>query len=361
MKHTSLHGIHAESKASLVPFADWEMPLSYAGTAQEVLAVRTTAGIFDVSHMGEVRITGPGAKDFIQRVCSNDVNKLRDRRAQYSLLLNPQGGVIDDVIVYRFNQSEYLVVVNAGCKTKDLLWLEAQANGLDGVILTDESYITALIAVQGPKAFQFVQSVSNEAALSAMGRFDFRPCELADQATIVSRTGYTGEDGFEIFCAWDAAPSIWQAFIEVGCVPAGLGARDVLRLEAAYPLYGHELDETHSPYSSGVAWAVKPNKGSFIGRDKCIESAQNGSDGVLIGLKTLTKAIPRQGCLIYSDKNSSPCGIVTSGTLSAVVGTGIALARVNTTVQTSEKLQIDIRGRRTLAEIVALPFFRNGV
>lgn len=339
----------------MVPFAGWEMPVSYAGTIAEVAAVRSSAGLFDVSHMGEVSVAGEGAFDFVQHVTTNDVSKLSPGKAQYSLLLNEDGGVVDDIIVYCRNIKDYFIVLNAGCKDKDWEWLNALAASRPNMALTDISDKIALIAVQGPNAVEITARVAVSATLTDVKRFHFIH---SDGTMLYSRTGYTGEDGFEIFCDWEDAPMLWQSLIEAGATPAGLGARDVLRLEAAYPLYGHELDAEISPFESGVGWAVKMNKSDFVGR----ESLQHKSPKrKLVGLRMNERAIPREQYAVLSP-DGQKIGQATSGTWSPTVKAGISLARLEAhSTAPGTRVSMDIRGRLAPATVVTLPFYRNGV
>lgn len=361
LKRTSLYETHKSLGATLVPFAGWEMPVSYSGTVGEVAAVRESVGIFDVSHMGEARVSGPQALDYLQRVTSNDISKLVPGKAQYSLLLNESAGVIDDIIIYRIKADEFLIVLNAGCKDKDWAWLQECCSGYADVALADESDATALIAVQGPGAVDLVTGLAGD-ILESLHRFEFRHIETGSIRSLFSRTGYTGEDGFEIFCPWDKAPALWNAFTAAGAVPAGLGARDVLRLEAAYPLYGHELDAEHSPWESGVGWAVKTKKGEFIGRNAVATGRAAGIAQQLVGLRMDERAIPREQFCVYAANGETAIGAITSGTFSPTVKAGIAMARVDTASSVpGTPVKVDIRGRRAAATVVPLPFYRNGV
>lgn len=357
MKQTSLHETHRTAGATMVPFAGWDMPVSYTGTVGEVAAVRSGAGLFDVSHMGEVTATGAGAFDFVQSVTSNDVSRLVPGKAQYSLLLNEQGGIIDDIIVYCRADADYLIVLNAGCKDKDWAWLQAQAEGKPGLALTDISEETALIAVQGPQAVSLVNDLAG-GGLEQLGRFHFAETAMPGGAATFSRTGYTGEDGFEIFCGWNDAPTLWKTLTERGAVPAGLGARDVLRLEAAYPLYGHELDAETGPFESGVGWAVKRGKGRFVGSDALPTGKPSNR---LVGLRMDERAIPREHYAVH-DAEGGEAGQTTSGTWSPTIKAGIAMARLRSTLaEPGTRVSVDIRGRRAPATVVPLPFYRNGV
>jgi len=358
MKRTSLYETHLAAGATMVPFAGWEMPVSYAGTVGEVAAVRSAAGLFDVSHMGEAAVTGEGAFEFVQSVTTNDVSKLAPGKAQYSLLLNEQGGIIDDIIVYCGGVNDYFIVLNAGCKDKDWAWLQEQAEGKPSVTLKDLSDETALIAVQGPQAVELVSRAAEDESLSGLNRFHYRSGQVSQTPLLLSRTGYTGEDGFEIFCGWEDAPQVWDTLVEWGATPAGLGARDVLRLEAAYPLYGHELDAETSPLESGVGWAVKPKKGDFIGKAALLEAAPSRR---LVGLRMDERAIPREHFAVTSTEGQE-IGLTTSGTWSPTVKAGIAMARVSVPfAEIGTRVAVDIRGRRAPATVVSLPFYRNGV
>lgn len=356
MKQTSLYETHRAAGATLVPFAGWEMPVSYTGTVAEVAATRTSAGLFDVSHMGEVTVQGGGAFDFVQSVTTNDVSKLTPGKAQYSLLLNERGGIVDDIIVYCMGENDYMIVLNAGCKDKDWDWLQAQAQGKPNVTLTDISDQTALIAVQGPDAVALVaQIVGPDSVL--LPRFHFADVP-GPMPLRLSRTGYTGEDGFEIFCDWADAPMLWNLLTDAGAVPNGLGARDVLRLEASYSLYGHELDAETSPLESGVGWAVKKVKGKFIGRDALMQKEQTQQ---MVGLQMDGRAIPREHYAV-TDAAGVVIGETTSGTWSPTVKAGIALARIDTSAAAlGTPVFVDIRGRQAPATVTKLPFYRNGV
>jgi aminomethyltransferase len=361
MKQTSLHAAHKAAGATMVDFAGWDMPVSYGGTVGEIAAVRGGAGLFDVSHMGEARVRGAGALAFVQRVTANNASKLVPGAAQYSLLLNPEGGIIDDIIVYCISAGdEYMIVLNAGCKDKDWAWLVEQTAGDETVTLTDESDDTALIAVQGPTAVALVAGLVGADAADTE-RFHFVSITWNGIPCVFSRTGYTGEDGFEIFCPWADAPQVWDMLTVAGAAPAGLGARDVLRLEAAYPLYGHELNDTWKPWESGVGWAVKTKKGDFIGRAAVVEAKPTISSK-LVGLTLTERGIPRENCVVFAADGERPLGIITSGTMSPTVKAGIAMAHLNKEdAEIGTSVLVDIRGRKVAAQVTALPFYRNGV
>ncbi len=361
LRRTSLFQAHQDAHATLVPFAGWEMPVSYAqGTIKEIEAVRTNAGVFDVSHMGEAHVFDHDALAFVQHVTTNDASKLTPGTAQYSLLLNEAGGIIDDIIVYCYAEDDYVIVLNAGCKDADWAWLQTQAQAFPAATLADESDDTALIAVQGQTAADLVVELADMDA-APIERFTFRHAAIADIPCTLSRTGYTGEDGFEVFCAWDDAPALWNILTAAGAVPCGLGARDVLRLEAAYPLYGHELDMAHNPWASGVGWAVKAKKGSFVGRQPALALRRLAPVQTLVGLRMDERAIPRDGFMVHA-LDGALVGATTSGTYSPTVKAGIALARLDqAAAPIGTRVEVNIRGRLVKATVVPTPFYRNGV
>jgi len=360
MKQTPLYDVHVSAGATMVDFAGWNMPVSYVGTVSEVQVVRTKAGLFDVSHMGEFRIVGPDAFDMVQSITSNDVSRLHIGESQYSLLLTDDAGVVDDIIVYRHADDGFLIVVNAGCLDKDWAWFESHAGDYPDCALVNESDLTSLIALQGPDAIRIGLTVLG-AEYAELQRFQFALGRFLEAPITVSRTGYTGEDGFEIFCDNRIAVQLWNALAAEGAVPAGLGARDVLRLEAAYPLYGHELDSEHTPWESGTGWAVKLGKGDFNGR-AAADKKRKGNGNKLVGITMNTKAIPREHCTVYNSRADSEVGTVTSGTFSPTLQQGIAMARLSIEYSApGTEVVVDIRGRKLSATVVKLPFYRNGV
>jgi aminomethyltransferase len=360
MLQTPLYEIQKHSGAKMISFGGWEMPRDYGnGTAAEVRACRSGTGIFDISHMGEFRVHGGEALDFLQHVTTNDASRLKVGQAQYSLLLNETGGVIDDIIVYRDSPDNYLIVVNAGCKDKDWEWLSLQARAYR-TRLSDESDETALIAVQGPKARGLVAELVDR-PMPELRRFHCVTILVAGVGCTVSRTGYTGEDGYEIFCCSANAPKLWEALVDRGAIPCGLASRDVLRIEAAYPLYGHELTDYETPLGLGLGWAIKTTKPDFVGRNDIIKRSQDGLRESLVGLTMVTpKAIPREGQSVFASGLDDPIGRVTSGTLSPTVGKGIAMARIGAGfAEENTPLIVDIRGRRADALVTPLPFYRG--
>ena len=353
-----LHEIHRRSGARFVPFAGWEMPVQYAGILDEHRAVRERAGLFDVSHMGEVEIRGPRALEVTQDLTVNDAARLRDGQVQYSMLCLPSGGVVDDVTVARLSAERFLFCVNASNTAKDPAWIGEQTRGRADVV--DRSPEFALLALQGPMAAAILGSCT-AVDLKPLRPFWFVEGEFAGVPAIVSRTGYTGEDGFELYLPSARGAEVWDALMNEGAthglVPAGLGARDTLRLERALPLYGHELDEETTPLEAGLDWVVKLET-EFIGRAALARQKAEGVPRRLVGLTLLEAGIPRQGYAIQD--GSEAVGAVTSGTLSPTLGKAIALGYVGvdrTAVGT--RLEVIIRGRAVEAEVVPLPFYKR--
>lgn len=357
MKRTPLYAAHRRAKAKMVEFAGWEMPVQYTGVIEEHRAVRSRAGIFDVSHMGEIDIQGPDAVEFCQQISANDVSRMKVSQAQYNLLLNEQGGVVDDVIFYRLEPNHFLVCVNASNSDKDFAWMLNHAAGK--VEIKNESARYAQLAVQGPLTEKILQPLTS-LKLNEIKSFYFAWGDVASVRCLVARTGYTGEPGFELYCDAENADRLWSALLEGGkqdgLVPAGLGARDTLRLEKAYPLYGHELDDTTTPLEAGLEWVTKLTKPSFIGREVLVRQKEAGPKRKLVGLELIEPGIARSDYPLVKD--GEPIGRVTSGTQSPTLGRAIALAyaaveqaRVDNTVE------VEIRARKVRAKIVPLPFY----
>ena len=331
----------------MVPFGGWDMPVQYAGVKAEHEAVRERAGVFDVSHMGEFRITGPDALKFLQHVTPNDVSKLRPGRAQYNWLPNDRGGLVDDIYIYMAAEGEYLMVVNAGNIAKDWAHLGALAPGFD-VQLTDESDRWALLAVQGPKAAELLQP-HTDTDLSTKKKNAYFPTQLFGLSTHLARTGYTGEDGFEVFVDAGDAEALWDQLLGLGITPAGLGARDTLRLEAGFPLYGHEFGEDIHPLSSHYGWVVKDKEHHGRGALRA-EPRQK-----LIGLK-LERVPVREG---YPVKvGGAVVGHVTSGTTSPTLGHPIALALVDAAHADADAFGVEVRGKDHPASRTDIPFYK---
>src|SRR4051795_9612524 len=298
LKKTPLNARHRASAAKMVPFGGWDMPVEYSGLSNEHAAVRTRAGIFDVSHMGEIEIAGKDALAAVQRISSNDASKLAVGQAQYSGLLTPQGTFVDDLLVYRLAPAHFLLVVNAGNIAKDYAWMAEHIKGVGDAVAVDSSSRYALIAVQGPEAINVLQPLTG-VDLGAMKYYWFGHGEVASVRATVSRTGYTGEDGFEIFVPPNMADRVWQALLESGraadVIPCGLGARDTLRLEASMRLYGNDIDETTSVLEAGLGWTVGWGKDSFIGAERLREQRAAGVTRKLVGFEMIARGIARHG------------------------------------------------------------------
>lgn len=335
----------------MVPYAGWDMPVSYAGILEEARAVRNNAGLFDISHMGRTRIHGVGAGELLQKLTTNDVLALGAGQAHYSLLTNPQGGIIDDIIVYCHAIDDYLVVINASNTAKDLDWIRSHAGAETQI--EDNTDQTAMIAVQGPAAPALVADRA-DVRLIDLPRFHFVECRLSGVPATLCRTGYTGEDGFEVIVAAEQAEAMWTLLQEAGSAPCGLGARDALRIEAGYPLYGHEIDDTTTPVEAALMWAVKLDKGDFTGRDIIVETKRNGAGRKLVGLTLQGKIAPRQGYNLFAEgEGEGAIGIVTSGVFSPTTGHSIGMAYVKDPFhKTGTQVQLEVRSNRLPASIV---------
>jgi aminomethyltransferase len=340
----------------MVDFAGWEMPVQYAGILQEHEAVRTRVGLFDVSHMGEVVFRGPKALEALGRAFTNDLTKVVDGQAQYGCLCRETGGIVDDVVVYRRAADDLLVCVNAANRAKDFEWLAAHAGG---AAVSNESDDWGQLALQGPLAAQVLQRLT-KVNLSAMRSYRFAPGEVAGIPCLVARTGYTGEDGFELFCRSDRAAALWDALVEAGSpegiAPCGLGARDSLRLEMAYRLYGSDMDDRTTPLEAGLAWVVKLDKGDFVGREALVKQKEAGVPRKLVGFTLVDAGIARHGYPVLQEGRR--IGEVTSGTKSPSLGTSIGLAYVPTALAAEgSTFAVDIRGRAAAARVVKTPFY----
>ncbi len=362
LKRTPLYAVHVALGARMVEFGGWEMPVQYRGIIEEHQAVRTAAGLFDLGHMGQLEVTGADAAAFLNWVATNDVGALSPGLAHYSLLCRPDGGVIDDIIIYHL-PDRYLVVVNASNTDKDAAWLRdcrAQRPELD-VAVRDISAATMMLALQGPRAGAIMQPL-NDARLDGLVPFGCLEATVAGTPTVLSRTGYTGEDGFELYFPVDAAERVWTALLEAGAphglLPIGLGARDTLRLEAKMALYGHELTEEINPYEARLGWAVKLDKGDFIGRAALQAVHGRGPARKLVGFKMVGRGVARGGYPIVED--AAPVGFVTSGTVSPTLGVAIGLGVLRADLAgVGKPLYVLIRDRPVEAVQVATPFYRR--
>lgn len=348
LQRTPLYDRHAAAGAKLVPFAGWEMPVQYAGVREEHLAVRSEAGVFDVSHMGQIRASGPDATAFLQRLLSNDVTKMGVGGAQYSLLCREDGGVLDDLFTYRLGPEDYLTVTNAANHAKDLAWFRQHAEGFD-VKVEDVAAEHAMLAVQGPLAREIVQQIAGGPLPPRMTALSGR---LAGHDVLICGTGYTGEDGVEVLSPPDAAPAIWDELVRRRATPAGLAARDTLRLEVCFHLYGNDLMEERGPIEAGLGWACKEDTG-FIGADAVRAVREAGPSEKLVAF-TVEKGIARQGNPIAGG------GVVTSGTQSPSLGIGIGMGYVPTAMSAiGTTLEIDVRGRTRTATVAEKPLYRK--
>jgi aminomethyltransferase len=343
----------------MVEFGGWSMPVQYTTIVDEHRAVRERAGLFDISHMGRLTFDGPGVLDWLERVTTNRVSRLADLQIQYSLVPNETGGVIDDILVYR-QPYAYLVVCNASNREAVKAQFDRHRQGAEGNFL-DRTLDTAMIAVQGPRAIEILQPLFDQ-PLAPVKYYHFSMGRLLERyPAVVSRTGYTGEDGFEVICGASSATFVWEALLEAGkphgVLPCGLGARDTLRLEAAMALYGHELSESINPYEAGLSWAVKLDKGDFVGRD-ALRSFQSRPGRTRIGLVLEGKRIARQGAAVLAGER--PVGEVTSGTFSPTLEKSLAMALVETSAAIIDTaVTVDVRGHREPARVVRLPFYHR--
>ena len=341
----------------MVEFAGWEMPVQYQGVIDEHRAVRGRAGLFDVSHMGEIEVRGHGALEFCQRMTANDVSRMKPFQAQYNLLLNERGGVIDDVIFYRLEENIFFICVNASNSDNDFAWLSEHSGNKVEVENVSAKY--AQLALQGPRAEKVLQPLT-AIALAELKSFYFAFGDVGPIRCLVARTGYTGEEGFELYCNSEDAAKLWGALLDAGApedlVPVGLGARDTLRLEKAYPLYGHELDDTTTPLEAGLEWVTKFSKGDFLGREILLKQKEQGVERKLVGLEMLEPGIARGGYRLFKDDIN--IGRVTSGTKSPSLDKSIALGYVGVEhAATGNGIDVEIRSRQVPAKVVSLPFY----
>jgi aminomethyltransferase len=360
LKHTPLHAQHVALGARIVPFAGWEMPVEYSGISDEHLAVRTRAGLFDVSHMGEIEVAGADALTALQHITSNDVGRLSIGQVHYSALTTPEGTFVDDLLVYRMASDHFLLVVNASNTVKDYRWITDHTRHFGDVVAVDASARYALLAIQGPAAREVLQPLTG-VELGELKYYWFASGEVAGVRATVSRTGYTGEDGYEVFVAPSGAERVWKAILEsgrsAGVRPTGLGARDTLRLEAAMRLYGNDIDDTTSVLEADLGWIVGWEKGDFLGRDALTRQKARGVERRLRGFEVLDRGIARHGYQVVS--GGAVAGVVTSGTQTPFLKKAIGLAYVPASLTVGDEIDIDIRGRLSRARIVPLPFYKR--
>ena len=359
LKHTPLHNAHVRAGARMVPFAGWEMPVQYEGVRQEHVAVRTAAGVFDVSHMGEIATRGPRAAEFLQHLLSNDIRKIEPGGAQYALLCRDDGGVLDDLFTYRLSpangEERFLTVVNASNSDSDFDWFRRQAESFGGVEVSDVSAEYAMLAVQGPRAVEIIRGLLEG---EVPGRFHHAEGTVAGVPALVCRTGYTGEDGVELLVEPGGAVAVWDALLAAGVVPAGLGARDTLRLEVCYPLYGNDLSADRTPVEAGLGWACALDT-DFVGVERLREQAEQGPAEKLAPFVFTEQGIPRPECAVLHEGET--VGTVTSGTLSPCMDVGIGMAYVRADLaQPGTDLTIDVRGKQRPARVSKKPLYDKG-
>jgi len=370
LQKTALNATHRALKAKMVDFGGWDMPVEYpcpgGGLIAEHMAVRTGVGLFDVSHMGEIQFRGPGSLAAVQRITMNDASKLKDGQAHYSALLNPQGAFVDDILVHRLGENDYLLVVNAGTKDKDYAWIRQQVSGFPGIHLADYSSYYSQLALQGPRSQETMEKLT-KTDLGAIKNYWFTWGQVAGvNNVLIARTGYSGEDGFEVYIPSDEETTvkIWNALLEAGAPfgirPCGLGARNTLRLEAGMSLYGHEISDEINVLEGGLDRWLKMDKGEFIGREALAKvRADGGPTRKIIGLEMVERGIGRDGYSVFS-LDGEPIGQITSGSPAPFLKTNIAMALVQTAVAaTGADVLVDVRGNRVRAKQVPLPFYKR--
>lgn len=362
LKKTPLYSLYKEYGAKTIDFGGWDMPVQFSGIKEEHEAVRKNAGIFDVSHMGEIIVKGKNSLDFLQKMMTNDFSKLKEGGALYTAMCYENGGVVDDLLVYKLNEEEYFLVVNAANTEKDFDWLNKHA--VDDVSVKDVSDQYALIAIQGPKAQSILQKISKNTDLEDIGFFKFKQnVDLDGSLALVSRTGYTGEDGFEIYCRSDDAEKLWKTLLEKGqeegIMPCGLGARDTLRFEASLPLYGQELSPEITPLEAKLGFAVKLNKEEdFIGKEALKKQKEQGVERKLAGIEMIDRGIPRTGYSVFS--GGKEIGYVTSGTQSPTLKKNIGIALIESDyIEDGNEVEVEVRKKHLKAKIVQTPFYKR--
>ncbi len=361
VKKTPLYNAHVNLNAKMVSFHDYEMPLQYDSIINEHHSVRKAAGLFDISHMGRVEISGDKALSFMQHIITNDVARLANNQALYTPLCNEHGGIIDDILVYRCSENHFMLVVNCSNVRKDLHWLRNQSFDYQPMEIKDFSDCISLIALQGPLSTRVLKATFNR-TFDSLKRYSFTDYHWNDTQIVISRTGYTGEDGFELFVHVKQVEKLWNLFLEKnvhnGLKPIGLGARDTLRLEASLLLYGNDMDETITPLETTIGWTVKPDKGNFIGKDALVQQKAKGIERKLVGFEMIDRAIPRHGYPVIKD--NEVIGKVTSGSFSPSTNKNIGLCLIQSPYATiGDEIYIQIRENNYAARIVNIPFYRR--
>jgi len=360
MNKTRLHSNHVALQAKMIEFFGWDMPIEYSGIVEEHLAVRKQAGLFDVSHMGEIRVAGPQALDFIQYMTPNNAARVHPGKAQYSALTTPEGTFIDDLLVYALDDSRYLLVVNAANVDKDYAWICDHVGGFD-VKTENVSAEYTQMALQGPRALEILQPLT-DGELSGMPSFGSARMRVAGEESLVSRTGYTGEDGFEVYTKSSNPGGIWEAILEegrpFGIRPIGLGARDTLRLESCLMLYGNDIDHTTTVLEAGLRWVVKFKKGDFLGRDALLKQKKDGLTRKLVGFEITGRGIARSHYPVYAEGRK--VSEVTSGTFSPFLKKSIGLAYLPVEyIEVNTEIEVGVRGKRIPARVVPTPFYKR--
>lgn len=361
LKQTPLISVYGEYGGKTIDFGGWELPVQFSGIKHEHEAVRTKAGLFDVSHMGEFTVKGAGSLPFLQKMVTNDVSKLIAGKAQYTALCYEDGGTVDDLIIYKKTEDDYLLVVNASNIDKDFEWLTSHLT--EGAELENISEQIALLALQGPLAEKVLQPLTPEADLTSLGFFSFyEDVKVAGMNVLISRTGYTGEDGFELYCRSEDAAGLWKELLKagerIGLIPCGLGARDTLRFEAKLPLYGQELSKDITPIEAGIGFAVKVDKGDFIGRETLKAQKENGAPRKLVGIEMIDRGIPRHGYPVIA--GGVQIGEVTTGTQSPTLKKNVGLALIKSEYATLDgEVKVEIRGKQLKAKVVKTPFYKR--
>jgi aminomethyltransferase len=361
VKKTALFNMHQKYNGQIIDFSGWALPVQYSDIQKEHEAVRTAAGLFDVSHMGEVEITGPQSFDFVQNLITNDLSTLNDNQTLYTFMCYPDGGVVDDLIVYKYTHEHFLLVINAANVEKDYQWMVDNKSDYN-FSLANKSNEISQIAIQGPKAENILQKLTNFNLEEIKFFYFIDKVKIADVECLVSRTGYTGEDGFEIYTLNKNAEKLWEAMMEAGeeygILPAGLGCRDTLRFEAALPLYGNELSKDITPLEAGLGFFVKLDKNNFIGKDALAKQKKEGLQRKIIGFELIGKGIPRHGYDVYS--KDEKIGVVTTGYLSPTIGKSIGLALIDIKYTTFESdIQIKIRKKFVDAKVISKKFYNK--
>jgi aminomethyltransferase len=366
LRKTALNAAHRAAKAKMVDFGGWDMPVEYSGLIAEHMAVRTAVGLFDVSHMGDIQLRGPGSLAAVQQLCMNDASKLSEGQAQYSAMLYPNGTFVDDVVVHKLSANDYLIVINAGTREKDVQWVRQTIGRMPGVHINDFSDYYTQLAIQGPRAAETLQKLTST-DLSTIKNYWFtwgQVCGLHN--VMIARTGYTGEDGFEIYIPSDEPTSerVWKEVLEAGAefgiIPCGLGARNTLRLESAMALYGHEISDTINVLEAGLGRYAKLDKPEFVGREALLEVQSNGGpERKLVGLEMIDRGIGRDGYPVFL-LDGTKVGEITSGSLAPFLKKNIAMAYVPVEHSTLEtELAVEIRGQKVKARVVPIPFYKK--